>query len=255
MLKFKSISYTALVLLAFIIISERFIYVSLWWYVILFLMWFWIVAIGSFSMSWGLFLKAFTSNSSIKEKKIAITFDDGPNSKYTAKVLQLLKEYNAKATFFCIGIPIEKHQKLLQRIKTEGHSVGNHSYSHRTTIGFKSTEGWLEELKKTDQAIYKVIGEKPSLFRPPFGVTTPHLAKALKVTGHHIIGWNIRPFDTALKNPETILNRILKSIKPGSIILLHDSHENIETVLEQLLQFLTKNDYQMVTVNELMNEN
>ncbi len=255
MLNFKSTSYIALSILGLIVVSEPFIYISLWWYVLLFLIWFWVVLIGSFSMSWGFFLKSFTSNSKLKEKKIALTFDDGPNSKYTLKVLKLLEDYDAKATFFCIGKHIEKLPKLLEQIKMEGHSIGNHSYSHRTTIDFKSTQGWLEELKNTDQAIYKVIGQKPTLFRPPYGVTTPHLAKAIRVTGHYVIGWNIRSFDMALKNPKSILKRLTKSIKPGSIILLHDSHEHIETVLEQLLQFLKKNDYQMVTVNELMNEN
>ncbi len=210
--------------------------------------------IGSFSMSWGLFLKAFTSNSKMEDRKVAITFDDGPNPNYTPKVIQLLKDFDAKATFFCIGKHVEEHPNLLEEIVANGHSVGNHSYSHSTLIGFKSTEAWLVELKDTDQVIFKVIGTKPNLFRPPYGVTTPHLAKALKVTGHVVIGWNIRPFDKALKNPEMILNMILKSIKPGSVILLHDTHEHIGTVLEQLLQFLKKHKYQMVTINELMND-
>ena len=254
MLKFKFILGTAFGILGILLICEPFVYVSFWWYVLLFLALFWVILIGSFSMSWGLFLKAFTHNSSIKEKKIAITFDDGPNDLYTLKVLQLLKDYNAKATFFCVGKQVNKHPELLKRIDAEGHVIGNHSYTHSTTIGFKSTEEWLDEIKKTDQAIFKVLNHKPNLFRPPYGVTTPHLAKAIKVTGHKVIGWNIRPFDMAIKNPKTVLNRITKQIKPGAIILLHDKHERIEIVLEQLLQFLKKQDYQMVTINELLNE-
>ena len=254
MLKFKIILGITLAVLAILLICEPFFYVSFWWYILLFLLLFWLVLIGSFSMSWSLFLKAYTHNTTITEKKIAITFDDGPNHTYTPRVLQLLKTYNAKATFFCIGKQVEKHPEILKIINAAGHAIGNHSFSHSTTIGFKSTEEWLDEIKKTDQAIFKVLNHKTDLFRPPFGVTTPHLAKAIKVTGHHVIGWNIRPFDMAIKNPKIILNRIIKNIKPGSIILLHDKHGRIEIVLEQLLQFLKKKEYKMVTINELLDE-
>ncbi len=110
------------------------------------------------------------------------------------------------------------------------------------------------ELKDTDQAVFNVIGKKPTLFRPPFGVTTPHLAKAIKVTGHKVIGWNVRSFDMVLKNRNVILRRILSRVQPGCVILLHDKHEHIEFVLEQLLQFLKAHDFEMVTLNDLMDE-
>lgn len=254
MLKFKYIVWFAFLILGILLICEPFVYVSFWWYVLLFLAFFWVILIGSFSMSWDFFLIAITSNHNISEKKIAITFDDGPNSKFTSKVLQLLKDYDAKATFFCIGKHVKKYPELLKSITSEGHDIGNHSYSHSKMIDFKSTEEWLTELKQTDQVIFNATGEKPTLFRPPFGVTTPNLAKALKVTGHQVIGWNIRPFDTTIKNPDTILKRIVKKIQPGAIILLHDNHDRIEIVLEQLLQFLKKNDYQMVTIKELLDD-
>lgn len=215
---------------------------------------FWVIVIGSFSMSWGMFLKAFTSNQHIKEKKIALTFDDGPNPEFTPLVLKLLSDYNAKATFFCIGKYIKKYPELLKQIEAEGHAIGNHSYSHSNSIDFKSTEGWLMELKDMDQAVFTLTGRKPTLFRPPFGVTTPNLAKAIKVTGHQVVGWNIRSFDMVLKKRNMILSRVLKRVRPGCIILLHDSHEHIGYVLEQLLQFLKAHDYEMVTINDLLDE-
>ncbi|HLT34043.1 MAG TPA: polysaccharide deacetylase family protein [Aquaticitalea sp.] len=254
MLKFKYIVISAAILLMVLLVLEPLVFVSVWWYVLLFSTLFWILLIGSFSMGWGLFLKAFTSNASVKEKKIAITFDDGPNAHYTPKVLQLLKDYDAKATFFCIGKQVEKHPGLLKQIHEGAHCIGNHSYSHSSTIDFKSTEEWLMELKNTDKAIFEVLEQQTTLFRPPYGVTTPHLAKALKVTGHNVIGWNNRSFDMAIKNPEMVIKRTVKKIKPGSVILLHDKHERIETILEQLLQFLKTQEYQMVTIKELMNE-
>ncbi|MEZ4801489.1 MAG: polysaccharide deacetylase family protein [Gelidibacter sp.] len=254
MLKFKYITILTLTILAVLLICEPFVYISFWWYILLFSVTFWIIVIGSFSMSWGLFLKAVTSNPKISGKKIAITFDDGPNLNYTPKVLQLLKDYDARATFFCIGKQVKKHPELLKSIVSEGHGIANHSYSHSVTIDFKSTEEWLTELKNTDEAIFNVTGLKTNLFRPPFGVTTPQLAKALKITGHKAIGWNIRSFDTAIKNSKTIVKRITKKIHPGAVILLHDNHDRVEMVLEQLLQFLKTNDYQMVTIKDLLDE-
>ena len=121
-------------------------------------------------------------------------------------------------------------------------------------IDFNSTENWLDEIKQTDTVIHKVLGKKTSLFRPPFGVTTPKLAKALKVTEHDVIGWNIRSYDTMIKNPKRIVKRITKQIQPGAIILLHDKQSNVLHVLEHLLQFLQKQNYQSVTINELLNE-
>src|SRR5690606_14734549 len=139
-----------------------------------------LMTIGHFSMSWKFYLTPITSNKNLKDKKIAITFDDGPHPEITLKVLQLLKQYNAKATFFCIGQHIEKHPEILRAIADNGHDIGNHSFSHHLMIDFNSTEKWLQEIKQTDSSIQKITSKKTNLFRPPFGVTTPKLANALK---------------------------------------------------------------------------
>src|SRR5690606_27468827 len=211
--------------------------IALWWYGLLFMFWFLMMAIASFSMSWKFYLKSITSNKIVTDKKIALTFDDGPNSEFTLKVLQILKDYNAKATFFCIGQNIETYPEILRAIADGGHDIGNHSFSHDLMIDFNSTERWLQEIKQTDNSIHKITGKKTTLFRPPFGVTTPKLAKALKVTEHKVIGWNIRSFDTVINNPQKILKRITKRVHPGAIILLHDKQSNVLLVLEHLLQF------------------
>lgn len=254
MITFKNISLLAVLMFIILIIISFFINISFLWYVFVFLVWLVITMIGSFSPGWSFHLKSFTSNPNISTKKIAITFDDGPHPVITLKVLKLLDDYNAKATFFCIGQQVEMHPEVLQSIIKEGHLAGNHSYSHNYFIDFKSTQGWIAELKRTDEVMEKVTGSKPTLFRPPFGVTTPHLAKAVKASGYHIISWNIRSFDTILKNPEVILKRLTHKIKPGSVILLHDNHPKIEYILERLLQFLQQNGYQMVTINQLLHE-
>ncbi|MDX1271883.1 polysaccharide deacetylase family protein [Bizionia paragorgiae] len=226
---------------------------SIWWLIISLLVGFILLGMVSFTMSWNCFTQAFTHKKTTK-KIIALTFDDGPHPEYTPKVLALLKQYEAKATFFCIGKHVEKHPEIVQAIINQGHSIGNHSYTHSNTIAFKSKQGWLEEIKRTDALITKITGVSTKLFRPPFGVTTPHLAAALKVTGPICVGWNIRSFDTFFKTPKTISNRVLNHIHPGSIILLHDKQENCLPVLEHILQVLHAEHYDMVTINTLYDE-
>ena len=251
-LKITAIASIGLFLL--LIIIDTLFGITLWWYFTLLIVWFSIMTLGSFSLGWNFYVKAFTSKKQLAEKKIAITFDDGPNAKYTLEVLDILNRYNAKATFFCIGQNIEKHPDILRVITDNGHAIGNHSYSHNVMIDFNSTANWLHEINQTDTIIQNVIGKKTTLFRPPFGVTTPKLAKALKSTGHHVIGWNIRSYDTVLKNPEKIVQNITKQIQPGAVILLHDKQSNVLHVLERVLQFLHKHENQSVTINELLHE-
>lgn len=251
---FKIINGIAIVLFLLLALLDTVVGITLWWYGLLFIVWFLLMTIGHFSMSWKFYLPPITSKKYLSNKKIAITFDDGPHPEITPKVLQLLKQYNAKATFFCIGQNIEKHSEILRAISDNGHDIGNHSFSHDFMIDFNSTEKWLQEIKQADIGIHKITGKKTTLFRPPFGVITPKLANALKITEHKVIGWNIRSFDTAIKNPKSIFKRITKPIHPGAIILLHDKHHHVLSVLEHLLQFLQEHDYQAVTINELLNE-
>ncbi|WP_179345198.1 polysaccharide deacetylase family protein [Winogradskyella ursingii] len=255
MMNFKTLTILTLALLIGLFAFSFYAEVSGLWYILIIQIWLTITAIGSFNMSFDFHLKAFTSNKKIKSKKIAITFDDGPHPEFTKKVLEILKRFNAKATFFCIGKNVESHPEIANKIVDFGHEVGNHSYSHSIFIDFNSTKKWLKEINNTDDAIEKVTGKKPTLFRPPFGVTTPHLSKAINKTGHLVVGWNNRPYDTAIKNKDIILNRIVKKVKPGNIILLHDTQPHILYVLEHLLLYLEQHNYQTVTVNELYNEN
>ena len=105
-----------------------------------------------------------------------------------------------------------------------------------------------------DAAISRLIGSKPRFFRPPYGVTTPHLAQALSESGHLVIGWRIRPYDTIDQAPLRVAEKILKKVKAGDIILLHDTHERILPVLEQLLPRLKEQHFEQVTVEELIKQ-
>ncbi len=211
------------------------------------------VALACSKIQWNFFVSAIHSGDN-STQKIALTFDDGPDPNYTPQVLDILKKYNAKATFFLIGKNIKQYPNLAERIVGEGHTVGNHSFSHSQTIDFKNQNGWLKELEETDLEIMKITGKKPKFFRPPYGVTTPHLAGALKKSGHTTVGWSQRTYDTMSISPLKINEKILKNFKSGDIILLHDSHENIVPLLEQLLPEIERKNLSFATVNELINE-
>lgn len=213
-----------------------------------------VVAWGAFDIQRDFFLKA-SHQGNASNRQIALTFDDGPHPLYTPEVLKLLDRYNAKATFFCIGNHVSQHPEIVKKIHDAGHTVGNHSYSHAQTIDFHGKRSWLDELQQTDDAIAQAIGRKPRFFRPPYGVTTPHLANAIRKSGHHVVGWRVRPYDTQeSRSPNRIAQNILRKVKPGAIILLHDTHDRIVPVLEQLLPELYQRGYTLVTVAELIDK-
>lgn len=252
MITHKNISLFFIFLLLLLFLLNLYIAIHFLWFIVIILIWIGINAFGSARISSDYHVKAFCSNPFETEKKIALTFDDGP-SIYTLEVLELLKKYNAKATFFCIGKNIETHPEILQKVISEGHLVGNHSYSHSKFFDFYNAKKITEEIKRTDTLLEKFTSRKINFFRPPYGVTTPSIRRALKVTGHKTIGWNIRSLDGGTQNQELIFNRLIKHISPGGIVLLHDTGEHSVLVLEQFLQFLQQNNYQVVSIEELLN--
>lgn len=253
MLRFKNITLLTVILAIGLLVLDYYMALPFFLYLLLILFWLVITTIGSFNITWNYHVKVFNKNSYCKNKWVAITFDDGPNSEITPKILQLLEAYKAKATFFCIGKHVEAQPDLVKRIIELGHTVGNHTYSHSSSTGFYSKQAIIDEIAKTDDLILQCIGKKSNLFRPPFGVTNPAISKAIATTKHHVIGWNIRSLDTVKKDPKKVLKRITKRIKPGAVILLHDSKKITVSVLEQLLLFLQENGYQSVTVDMLFN--
>jgi peptidoglycan-N-acetylglucosamine deacetylase len=223
-----------------------------WYFVLIAFMWFATAFIGSSIISLNYHVKAYSGNPSETKKRIAITFDDGPNA-FTESVLDVLKQHDVKAAFFCIGKHIEQYPNTFKRIVSEGHIVGNHSYSHAPLFDFYRQERIQREIQTTDALIQKISGKKVQFFRPPYGVTNPSIRRALAVTQHKVIGWNIRSFDTVIKNEHKLLNRIKHRIVPGGIILMHDTSHHTINVLEQLLLFLQENEYTVVSLAQLLN--
>jgi peptidoglycan-N-acetylglucosamine deacetylase len=190
----------------------------------------------------------------ISSGAIAITFDDGPVPAKTENILKVLKSYKVSAAFFCIGHRVADNPMLAKKIHDSGHLLGNHSYWHKNTFDLQSTEKIEQELITTNKAIEQAIGLKPNLFRPPFGVTNPMVAKAITQGGFKTIGWSIRSFDTVSRNREALLKRVTQSIKGGDIILFHDYCDMTLDILPEFLDYVFSRGLKIVRVDELLNE-
>lgn len=214
-------------------------------------LWLLITAFGSFNIGLNYHLDSLNSNPNSTKNQVAITFDDSPNATITPKILALLKKYQAKATFFCVGKHMEIQREIILEIVKQGHTIGNHTYSHSPFFGFFNVHKVVTELQRTNAIISDCIHKKPLLYRPVYGVTNPSIKKAVKRLNLTSIGWNVRSLDTVLSE-ELALNRIKKT-KKGDIILLHDHSDKNLAILEQFLQFLMEQKLTSVTVDELLN--
>ncbi len=248
---FKSTSIVFLLSLCFIGLLNYFCEVNLLWLILPFLVYNILIVYGSATIQSNFFIRAFC-NSNTTEKVFAITFDDGPHNIYTPKVLDILAEYNAKATFFVIGKKIRGNEPIIKQIDDGGHSIGNHTYSHSFFIDFKSKNGFMNEIDHTAEEVFKITEKRIVLFRPPYGVTTPNLASAARELNYKIIGWNVRSMDTTGDSIETIFKRVKEQLKPGAVVLFHDTSEKTIEVLKQTLNFAEENGYKIVSVEELL---
>lgn len=189
------------------------------------------------------------------EKKVYLTFDDGPIDQVTPWVLDVLKEFKVKGTFFCIGDNIRKNPEIFMRILREGHSTGNHTFHH---VNGKKTpiSTYLEEVEQTDILIEDILKRNnidlpdTKLFRPPYGRITKKQAESLEEKGFQIVMWDIISYDFDKEiNEEKCLKNVLNNLRKGSIIVFHDSlkaEKNLKYALPKLLKYLDKKGYECV---------
>lgn len=180
------------------------------------------------------------------ENKVYLTFDDGPTPEITEWTLNLLKKYNAKATFFCIGDNIRKYPEIFKKVIEEEHSIGNHTHNH--VNGWKtSTNDYIENAKLYETEHCKLSTEHCQLFRPPYGKIKPSQSKILRNLGYKIIMWDVISYDfDATISKEQCLENVLKNVQSGSIIVFHDSKkafQNLEYVLPRTLEFLKEKGF------------
>jgi peptidoglycan/xylan/chitin deacetylase (PgdA/CDA1 family) len=253
MLKVRTINILFLATLAFFIIYERMATLPILAFGLLVLAYLAIQAYGSAVLSTQFFLPVRCKGDK-HSNAIALTFDDGPIPGQTEKILDILKLYEVPAAFFCIGSRVADHPGLAKRIYEGGHILGNHSYWHGMMFDLQTAERIGRELADTDDVIQRVIGVKPNFFRPPYGVSNPMVARAVRKGGYKTIGWTIRSFDTLIKSPVALMNRVTKSLKAGDVILFHDNGNTTHEILPALLDHLSKLGLKIVRLDELLNE-
>jgi len=189
-----------------------------------------------------------------KLPEIALTFDDGPNSKATPQILDILKEHDVKATFFVLGKFIEKNKNIISREAEEGHVIGNHTYTHANGL-ITDLNKIKRELVKTNVLIKKYAGQNVNYFRPPFGFESWRFLNEAENLGYTIILWNRDAGDWNHKTGKDIAAKILKYSKNGTIILLHDGGPSREAVIDSLpviIDGLKKKGFKFVTIDEMV---
>lgn len=187
------------------------------------------------------------------ENVLYLTFDDGPTPEITQWTLDVLKKFNAKATFFCIGNNIEKHPDILHKILDNGHTIGNHSQTHlkgwRTT-----TQAYVDDVETAQKIINSQIKTPTKkLFRPPYGRIKPNQGKALMQLGYTIVAWSVLSFDWEQEtSPEMCFNNVVSKSVPGSIIVFHDSmkaSKNLKYTLPKVLEYFSERNYSFKSIN------
>ena len=238
---------------------------------------------ASASIRSGVYVQAFCREKTDR-KVVYLTFDDGPHPPETERVLDVLRERGARATFFLIGSKVSGNEAVLRRMLEEGHALGLHTYSHAGTFPLLSFDKMLADVNEGKRAVESVAGKKISLFRPPFGVTNPTISKVVRTLGLQTVGWDVRSFDTmfckssehsckssehSCKSSEhsckqsehsckqsehsckqsghdwyvPVVERIMKQVRPGSVILLHDRLDGASELLALLLDSLAASGY------------
>ena len=210
---------------------------------------------ASASIRSGVYVRALCREKTDR-KVVYLTFDDGPHPPETERVLDVLRERGARATFFLIGSKVSGNEAVLRRMLEEGHALGLHTYSHAGTFPLLSFDKMLADVNEGKRAVESVAGKKISLFRPPFGVTNPTISKVIRTLRLQTVGWDVRSFDTMFcKSSEhsckqsghdwyvPVVERIMKQIRPGSVILLHDRLDGASSLLALLLDSLAASGY------------
>ena len=188
------------------------------------------------------------------EKLVALTFDDGPSTKYTLEILDILKKYNATATFFIIGENAEAHPEIIEKIKEAGCEIGNHTWSHKY-LDTLSEKEIFEEIEKTDTLLKKMLGKSVCVFRPPGGRANDKVLKIAESFGYSTILWSMDTRDWACPAPDSVISSALTDIKEGDIILFHDYNARNSPTPEALLKILPRlieSGYKTVTVSDLI---
>ncbi len=239
------IAFGALLILAS---AVAFGYVGAWAFVPLALVYVITVGWGVFDIGSQFFIRTVWKG---PKGQVTFTFDDGPHPIYTAQILNVLEEEGVQASFFCIGKHAEQYPELLRQIDAQGHAIGNHTYLHTHRLGIMSLAGVREEISHGKRVISQIIGKTPRMFRPPFGVVNPKIAKAVAVECDVIIGWDLRSRDGVACSEKQILNRVIPNLHRSSLLLFHDTNAHTAGALRKVIHLCRKNGTEIVSLQQL----
>lgn len=221
--------------------------------------WFWALCLSAAVLAafQGIFhiaaleVETFEATDETTEKpKVALTFDDGPNEKYTIPLSKELAKRGVKASFFLLGEQIEGNEDMIRQLQKDGHLIGNHGYRHVMLTRLAEKEA-CEQILTTCKLIYDVTGEYPTYIRPPYGEWNSNLDCGVKLLPAF---WTIDSLDWKLKNTDLIVKNVLGEVEDGDIILMHDSFETTVEAALQIVDELLKIGYEFVTVEEMICE-
>lgn len=211
--------------------------------------------LGVFSIRWNYYCDSVCRGKP-GGKRLALTFDDGPDPTATPALLDLLRASGARATFFCVGERAKANADLVRRIVKEGHTLGNHSYTHKWWTNFLTGPPMEAEILRAQRALKDLTGAAPVYYRSPMGLTNPHLGPVLRSLGLKLIGWDIRPYDRGRPAKETAA-RVVSAAGDGSIVLLHDggaAPEELKAAVSEILERFQTLGYTFVSLDELFKD-
>lgn len=190
-------------------------------------------------------------------KQVALTFDDGPDNKYTKQILDILKQNNVKGTFFVLGQQVNKYPEVVKRMVYEGHAIGNHTWGH-INMTHVTPEQLKYQIESTNQAVYKAAGVTPKLVRPPFGNTNPSITEQIFAWGYQVVLWSVDSRDWSGVTTDQIMKNVRKDMTAGGIILQHSAGgrkndlNNTIRALPMIINELKAQGYTFVTVPEML---
>lgn len=199
----------------------------------------------------------FVLSASRGSRKVALTFDDVPDPRFTPQVLDVLKAKKVHATFFVVGTRSSKHPDLVNRIHREGHNLGNHSYSHPnfSKLNFAKVQ---EQIERAEHVIEGIVGFKPRLVRPPYGEILPKHLEWAKKRGYTVVNWDVDSSDWRQLSSDQVFRNVTRSVRPGSVVLMHagggqgQSLSGTVKALPRIIDWLRANHYEPVTLTDLL---
>ncbi|QMV40860.1 polysaccharide deacetylase family protein [Cohnella cholangitidis] len=199
----------------------------------------------------------FVLSASRGSRKVALTFDDVPDPRFTPQVLNVLRDKKVHATFFVVGTRSSKHPDLVKRIHREGHDIGNHSYSHPNFSKLPLAKV-QEQIGRAERKIESIVGFKPRLVRPPYGEILPAHLEWAKKKGYTVVNWDVDSSDWRQLNADKVFRNVTQSVRPGSVVLMHaggGKGQNLSgtvKALPRIIDWLRAHQYEPVTLTDLL---